>query len=563
MSSVSTYTPVTKSGQITYTGLGNGTNFTQLITKLVQVEQGRITTLQTWRQSWTKKQTAFDTLTTELSSLQTTLTGMDTESEFLVKSSVSSDTAKLTATAVGGSDNGSHEIEIGRLATAKAMASQGYATTTEDINTSGSDVTFNYIYKGTTYANTVGANCSLTDLCSIVNNDANNPGVKASIVYDGSQYYMQLRGMDTGEAASLVIASNSTLANFSDADFSLITSNGDAKLKLDGWPTASNAWITRSTNAVTDLLAGVTLNLKSTGTVTVTTTTDTDAIKTNIQTFVDKMNSVRTMLQSLTKVSTTGDKTVGSLLTGNYGLQMIDANLKNICASIGVGFDYTKDTYATLSTLGILTDASEGSATEGLLVIDETKLDAALAADPDAVAALFATKYAGRTSSNDFAISSYISGTTECGTYKLSYTTDAGGKITAATINGHPATFHSNSNLITGMHGYGEAGLVIKAIDTSAGTHTGTASLKEGKVVQLVSALSELTNVNSGPLAVLDDNYQDIVDMIDDKIAYEERRITNYAAQLRRRFALVDSQLSVYDKMQSQLESQIEKLSSD
>jgi len=314
---------------------------------------------------------------------------------------------------------------------------------------------------------------------------------------------------------------------------------------------------------VTDLLAGVTLNLKSTGTVTVTTTTDTDAIKTNIQTFVDKMNSVRTMLQSLTKVSTTGDKTVGSLLTGNYGLQMIDANLKNICASIGVGFDYTKDTYATLSTLGILTDASEGSATEGLLVIDETKLDAALAADPDAVASLFAAQYTGRTSSNDFAISSYISGTTECGTYKLSYTTDAGGKITAATINGHPATFHSNSNLITGMHGYGEAGLVIKAIDTSAGTHTGTASLKEGKVVQLVSALSELTNVNSGPLAVLDDNYQDIVDMIDDKIAYEERRITNYAAQLRRRFALVDSQLSVYDKMQSQLESQIEKLSSD
>ena len=73
---VSTYTPVTTSGQINFAGLGNGTDFNQLITKLVQVEQGRITTLQTWKQSWTDKQAAFQELNTELLALKTSLEGM-------------------------------------------------------------------------------------------------------------------------------------------------------------------------------------------------------------------------------------------------------------------------------------------------------------------------------------------------------------------------------------------------------------------------------------------------------------------------------------------------------
>ena len=66
-----------------------------------------------------------------------------------------------------------------------------------------------------------------------------------------------------------------------------------------------------------------------------------------------------------------------------------------------------------------------------------------------------------------------------------------------------------------------------------------------------------------GPLHILDDNYDDITAMIDDKIAYEQRRISTYASNLRKRFSKVDSMLGTYDKMQSQLESQIKQLSSD
>ena len=562
-STISGYTPVTTSGQITYTGLGNGTDFTQLITKLVQVEQGRITTLQTWKKSWTNKQAAFQELNTEMLSLKTTLGSMDSINEFMSKIADSTNSTVVSAVAGAGAENGSHELVVHQLATAKAMVtSTGYASATVDINSSSSDAIFAYTYKGVTYSNTAGANCTLTDLVSVINNAPNNPGVKASIANNGSLYYLQLRGMDTGSTASLVVSDTATtLTGFKSANFGTITSNASALLKLDGWPASAASWITRETNSITDLVTGLTLTLKGTGSSTLTTTTDTDAIKEKVETFVEQMNTVRTLIMDISKVDSSTKQ--GSLLTGNYGIQLIDTNIKSAVAGIGVGFDYDQDKYSTLSQLGILTDAEQGSATEGLLVIDDDVFDAILSSNADAVAQLFAAQYVGRTSSSEFSVTSYIKNTTKCGTYNLSYTTAADGKITAATINGHPATFNSNSNFITGRAGYPEAGIVIRAIDTSLGTHTGEVALKQGKAGQLSDLLDELTDETDGPLHILDNNYDDITAMIDDKISFEQRRISTFAANLRKRFAKVDSLLGTYNQMQTQLTSAVDKLSSD
>jgi len=558
--SVSSYSAITTSGQTTFTGLGNGTDFNQLIAKLVAVEQTRITKLQSWRQSWTEKQAAFDELSTALTELQTTLEGLDTLGEFMAKTTSSSVSTVLTATAGTGADNGSHVIEVKQLAAAKSMVTDtGYSSKTSDINASNADVTFSYVYKGVTYTNSIGANCTLENLVDIINNDANNSEVKASIVNDGSLYYLKLSGTDTGADASLVIASNSTLSGFSSSDFETVTSNCDALLKLDGWP--SSSYLTRSSNKITDLVDGVTLNLSSTGTTTITTTTDTDTIKSNIQTFVTEMNTVRTLLQELTNVDTSSN--TASILTGNYGVQLIQSRLETAVATIGVGFDYNKDTYSVLSQLGITTDAEEGSSTEGLLVIDDDTLDAILTSNADAVAKLFAASYAGSSSSSELSISSYISGTTECGTYEVSYTTDSSGKITAATINGHEAIFHSNSSLITGQHGYDEAGLVINCIDVTAGTHTGTISLRQGKMGELSGIVDDLLDPTNGPLVILDENYDDIVAMIDDKIAFEQTRISNYATRLRTKFAKVDALLGTYSDQEDALSSYIDQLNSD
>jgi len=559
--SLSSYTPVTSTSQVNFTGLGNGTDFNQLISKLVAVEQTRITKLQSWKQTWVNKQECFTKLNTALVSLQTTLESMDTLAEFLAKTSTSSDSSVLTVSTSSGAADGTHSIKVEQLASAKSMVTTtGYASKDTDINSSNATVSFRYVYEGTTHSVSVGANCTLSELADIINNDAENPGVKASIVNDGTNYYLQLRGLDTGADASLTIASNSGLIGFGASNFETIASNCDALLRLDGWP--SSSYITRDSNNISDLIDGVTLNLKSTGTVTVTTSTDTAAIKSHIQTFVEEMNTVRSLVKELTDVDTT--TATGSILTGNYGVNLIGSRLESVVASVGVGFDYTDDTYSVLSQLGIYTDTDEGSTTEGLLVISNATLNAILLSNADAVAKLFSDNYAGSSSSSAFAISSYISGTTGYGTFDVSYTTDANGKIIAATINGHEATFSSNSSLITGAYGYDEAGLVINCIDTTPNsTITGSVSLRQGKVGELVDVLDELTSKSDGPLHILDENYDDIVSMIDDKIAYEQTRIANYATRLRTKFAKVDSLLSTYSAQQTALSSYIDKLSSD
>lgn len=560
---VETYSAITTSGQITFTGLGNGTDFNQLISKLVAVEQTRITKLQTWRQTWVNKQTGLEALNTTLLSLKTSLASIDSIGEFLTKESSVNNSSVLQVTTGATADEGSHSVTVTQLAKAKNMVTAtGYASADTDINSAATDVTFSYVYQGTTYSVDVGAECTLSELAGIINNDPSNDGVTASIVNDGSQYYLQLRGTDTGADSTLNIASNSQLTGFSSADFETVTSNCDAKLQVDGWPSAS--YISRSSNTISDVITGLTLNLENTGTVTISTATDTDAVKANIQSFVEDINTVRTMVQELTAVDTSTQ--TGSILTGNYGVELVNSKLATVIASAGVGFDYNDDVYSVLSQLGISTDSDEGSTTEGLLVIDEDTLDAALASDPTAVAKLFASEYDARTDSSAFTVSSYLDGLTKCGSYDVSYSTDATGKVTAATINGHTAMISVASNgttTLTGSYGYDEQGLVIKCIDTTpSSTITGTASLKQGKVGELIDVLDELTDSNDGSLNIIDNNYDDIVNMIDDKIVFEKTRIANYEERLRTKFAKVDSLLSTLNDQQSALSSMISKLSS-
>lgn len=563
--SVSTYSAITTSGQINFTGLGNGTDFNQLIAKLVAVEQTRVTKLQSWRQTWTDKQDALEELNTALISLETSLASLDSIGEFLTKSSTTTDSSVLSVTTGSDADEGTHSVTVEQLAQSKTMVTDtGYASADTDINTSSNDVSFNYVYEGTTYSVSVGADCTLSELADIINNDPNNAGVKASVVNDGSSYYLQLRGQDTGADASLTIASNSQLVGFSASDFNTVTSNCDALLRVDGWPTGSS-YIHRSSNTVSDVIDGLTLTLLTTGTTTISTSTDTSAVKTNIQTFVNDVNTVRTLIQELTAVDTSTES--GSILTGNYGVQLVQSKLASVIASIGVGFDYDADTYSVLSQLGISTDTEEGSTTEGLLVIDDETLDDILASNADAVARLFSADYLASTDTSAFSISSYVDGLTGYGAFDVSYTTDATGKVISATINGHAAMISIASNgttTLTGAYGDDEQGLVIKCIDTTPNsTITGTASLKQGKVGELIDVLDELTDSNDGALNIIKNNYDDIVDMIDDKIAYEQTRIANYESRLRTKFAKVDSMLSTLSDQQTAVQSLIDQLSSD
>jgi len=543
----------TSSSSITFTGLGNGTDFAAMIDKLVEVERTRITSLETWRKSWTDKVAAFQELNTQMLSLKTALEGMDTKGEFLVKTAGSSNSNVLAATAGADAQAGSHVIDVAQIAKNKIMATTtGVATTTQSINTSGASRIFAYTYKGKTYSVSIPAGASLTDLKNLINMDGDNPGVKAAIVNDGTSYHLQLRGMDTGAESTLTIAASTTLAGYGAGNFSTSQPNQDALLKVDGWPAT---YMSRATNSISDIIEGVTLNLRSAGEVSLDIETDREAVKKNIETFVEQINTVRSMIKSLTQVNSSTHE--GSLLTGNYGVQLIGSRLKEAVAGTATGFDWNTDTYTALSSIGIKTDAEEGSVTAGLLIIDDAALDEALEKDIDAVASLFSAYYEGSTNSTNFSYASHIQGITQAGSYKVAYTV-SGGVITSATINGHEATIDGNT--ILGKYGYPEAGLLLEVKNLTDGSYSGTSTMKLGKTGELINNLKDLTDSKTGPLAILEDNYNDITDMIDRKIAYEENRISMMESRMRERYARLDALLGYYDKLSTSLESQISQL---
>jgi flagellar hook-associated protein 2 len=568
-STTSTVTSAFTSGSINVGGLGNGTDFNTLIDGLVKAEQVTTTRLQAWKSEWTEKVSYFQALNTKMLTLKTTLEGMDTMNEFMAKTVSSTNESALTASADSTAEVAAHSIIVGQLAKNDILTTTtGVSSITTSLTSNATSISFSYA--GQTYSmSNIGAGTTLQGLVNFINNNAiANGKIRATTIFDGSVYHLQIYGMGQGATNQVVLNSMGSLS-FTAGSFTNTQDAQSSKMKVDGYPVGATNWITRDSNTVTDIIPGITLNLKEADAntaITVGVTTNSDGIKANISTFISQVNEVRTMIKQMTQVSSASGSTVGSVLTGNYGVQLISSQLKDVTADQGIGFAAydsanggTGDYYSVLSQLGITTDANEASTTSGLLILDETKLDEALASRPTEVAQLFASYYAGESQSQNFSYLDHIDGKTKAGSYDVKIITSAAG-ISSATINGVRAGIDGWT--VTGLSG-DMAGLVIQLDNHTANkTFTGKVNIKLGKAGEMVEKLKQLTNSNDGPLAILEENYGDITKSIDDKIAKEATRLADLKSTLQAKFARLDALLQTLTQQQTQLTSTIASLTS-
>lgn len=552
------------SGGMNFTGLGSGTDFNQMIEQLVKLEQRKTARLELWKSEWEEKVESFQELNTAMVSLRSNLSNMDSVDKFFVKEATSTDKSVLTASASSETSEGSYNIEVGALAKNQIMFSdEGFADGDTPVNAVGENI-FSYTYNGKTVDLEVPDETSLSNFVNLFNNDPNNPGVKARMINQGDEHFLQLRGMDQGADNTITINPETTITAFYDADegekFTVSQQAQNSRIRVDGWP-ADGTWIERETNAISDVIEGLTLNIYDTGFTQVGVENNDQAIKEQVHSFVDQVNEVLTIIKEQTEVSDAGE---GSVLTGNYGLQMIQSRMKSITSSIGTGFDRQAggDPHPSLSTIGISTDANRGSPNFGLLTIDEEELDKALQENPRAVAELISGDMEPDTSSSDFRFGSLLKGITQPGIYDVQYEVAADGTIVpeSAYIDGEPAGV--DGNFITATTGDAR-GLSIQVDNLNPGTYSGNVRLKTGKVNELSDALKQLTDSSDGTLNILKDNYQDIMDNIDRKIESEQRRIVKYENNLRERFANLESLLGYYDNLQTSMSAQINQLSSE
>lgn len=549
------------SGAINFAGLGSGTDFTKLVDGLVDVEMNRVRRLESWKSSWETKNDQFKALNTQMLTMKTTLEKFDTINEFMSKSVTSTDTTMLTATASSGAQEGSHTIEIGQLASNDVhITKSGASSLTSSITDTNTFFTYSYGDKTYTLSN-ISAGTTLQGFVSIINNHADSrDNIRASTIFDGSVYHLQITGRDQGSDNQVVI-SNAGAIIFKGSDFSETQNAANSQIKVNGFPSSGGGWIERSSNSIDDVIEGITLKLNNSevGTsIKLNVVNDTDAMLENVTSFVEAVNNVRAQIKAITSVDEEGK---GSILTGNYGVDMISQKLKAIIADMGLGFTHfdpdtqTGDRFTAFSQLGIMTDAEEGSTTYGLLKVDFEILDKAISDDPASVAALFSAKDLGKSNSPDFTYTSLIEGTTKPGVYDIQIVSSGSG-ITSATINGAPAKISGWE--VTGMSG-DALGLGFRLDNKTAGTYTGEISIKTGKTGEMIEELKALTKpynehtYEGGPLAVLQDNYRDIIEGIDEKIAYETTRIEKMENTMRLKFSRLDALLGQYELRQGQL----------
>ena len=390
-------------------GLNTGIDFNDMISKLIEIKRRPINILETKRTTYNDKISTYNELSTKLSDLKSAADKLKTSAGFYVKTSSESDSTVLDSTASGTASVGNYSISITELASAEKEIHNGSGLTasTDVVNSSGSDKIFQYTYGGTQRTLTVADGTTLEGLKALINNDASNPGVMATVINDGTNYRLIISGDDTGATNTITIDAGTTLdGTGSTVDFSSASFSDTANIAADAVFTVDGLEITRSSNAVSDVINGVTLNLKKVDSTTLTVSADNESIKEQIEAFVTAYNDVNTFITSNSTYDT--DSEEGGIFVGEGTTRNIQNNLRRMVTSSVSGLS---GSLSILAEIGITTNYKTGN-----LEINSTTLDTKLGTNLDDIADLFKDSTNGisvQLSSYISDISSTIDGTIE------------------------------------------------------------------------------------------------------------------------------------------------------
>jgi len=210
-------------------GLLSGIDTTTLIANLMAIERRRLYTYEERKSTWEARRSALGTLESRLSSLRTSVRALSDADELRAFSTASSDSDILTAEATYNAFEGNHTVEINQLATAERWVHTAGETYVEDYVGAG---TFIYSYNHKETSVTTTATTTLEDLVGLINNDAYNPGVTASLLYYDGAYHLVLNGNEAGTDYKVYINPGSTEVWQADSALTVNSDNATLTTKI-------------------------------------------------------------------------------------------------------------------------------------------------------------------------------------------------------------------------------------------------------------------------------------------------------------------------------------------
>ena len=203
--------------------------------------------------------------------------------------------------------------------------------------------------------------------------NASNQGYTAKVVNDGSFSKLVITGAN-GSGQGFSITTNNANLSFATPP---LQEAADASLVVDGIE------YTRNSNSITDILPGVTLDLRYPSTTnnpsTIALTRDTSTLKANLAGLVTAYNDLNNIIKETTNPKSTLE-IYGATLVGNNTVRLVLSQIRSSFFSIS---STPGGNYKTLNQIGFSLDQT------GVLNLDESKLDAALQGNVDDISKMF------------------------------------------------------------------------------------------------------------------------------------------------------------------------------
>ncbi|AZP04267.1 flagellar filament capping protein FliD [Jeotgalibaca ciconiae] len=346
----------------------------ETIEQLLQAESTKITSYQNKQTSIEKEQTAWKDIQTRLTSLSNKMTAIAKPETFESKKVVLSKEGKLTFSAGTKAIVGDYSIEVERLATRTQVT--GNKLTLDDKKTWQTEGTL--IFPGQNEDGEpesieikIDAGDNLEKIINKINEKTKDSGVSAVAIDD------RIVLQNTAYGNHAIDVEGSLAEEFGFNDPGNIKAGQSAKLTVNGIN------IERDSNQITDVMDGVTLDLKAVTTepIKVEVTDDLEFTEKAIKEFVDQYNSTMSFISGLLDVGDPSqeDNKTGAL-TGDSSLMRLQTQLRSLLTN---AIDNGNTGANTVESIGIEVDR------DGVATLDAQKLQEALKKDSNKVRELF------------------------------------------------------------------------------------------------------------------------------------------------------------------------------
>lgn len=482
-----------------------------IVSQLMTVEQRPLTALAKKEASYQAKLSAYGSVSGALSNFQSAISGLSNAAKLQALKATPSDTSVFTASASSIAIAGVYSLDaITKLAQSQKLAATGQASSTATIGNGTLTFDFGAItggtfdaatgkYTGATFTSS-GAGTKLVTIDATNNSlqgirDAINTakiGVTATIINDGgaSPYRLALTSDSIGKANSIKVSvtGDAALSNLLAHDPGNNTGQSlaetvtaqNAEFKVDG------VSVSKTSNTVTDVIQGVTLNLqKATATpVNLTVARDNATIKSSVESFVKAYNDLNKILKDISAYNP--ETKTGSILQGDSTVRMLQSKMHSV---LNTPVGNTGGSLSTLSQIGVSFQK------DGTLVLDASKLNAAITSNFSDIASLFAAT--GKASDSLISYSSATSATRP-GSYAVNVATLA--------TQGKAA---GNFNLNAGLNTIAASTAINVTLDgttasvaLTAGSYT--ASQLAAMVQSAINGASAFSSASSSIVATVD-----------------------------------------------------------